>query len=212
MITGSRICRGTMGTASNASCSLGTPASTSFRPVTASAAEKPIWKHMDTSLIHGANNKPNIHGGTVKYFSSEEQGTKGEDCGHLDDGEQQLVGFHDALCLLLLDSPISSAVIVFPFHDGHQRGRNQEHHSPKEQEVCSRNTEKHQLQFCCKTSQNCYLFTCSSLRECGYLTGWQCPCPWALFWGICCRSLQTPEPEKAHSLGSSRRSGPQSCM
>lgn len=42
MITGSRICRGTMGTASNASCSLGTPASTSFRPVTASAAEKPI--------------------------------------------------------------------------------------------------------------------------------------------------------------------------
>lgn len=77
----------------------------------------------------------------MKYFSSEEQGTKGEDCGHLDDGEQQLVGFHDALCLLLLDSPFSSAVVIFPFHDGHQRCGNQEHHSPKEQEVCSRSTE-----------------------------------------------------------------------
>lgn len=40
---GRRICRGTIGTASNTSCSLGTPASTSFRPVTASAAEKPTW-------------------------------------------------------------------------------------------------------------------------------------------------------------------------
>lgn len=76
----------------------------------------------------------------VKYFSSEKQGTKGEDCGHLDDGEQQLVGFHYALCLLG-DSPLSSAVLIFPFNDGYQRRGNQERHSPEEQEVCSRRTE-----------------------------------------------------------------------
>ncbi len=71
----------------------------------------------------------------VKYFSSEKQDAKGEDCGHLDDGEQQLVGFHDAL-RLLLDSPPSFAVLLF--NDGHQRRGHQEHHSPKKQEVCSR--------------------------------------------------------------------------
>lgn len=67
----------------------------------------------------------------VKYFSSEKQDTKGEDCGHLDDGKQQLIGFHDAL-RLLMDSPLSFAVLIFAFYDGYQRRGNQEHHSPKE--------------------------------------------------------------------------------
>ena len=43
MKKGSSTCSGLMGTAMSARRSLGTPASTSFRPVTASAAEKPIW-------------------------------------------------------------------------------------------------------------------------------------------------------------------------
>ena len=42
MKKGSSTCSGLMGTAISASRSLGTPASTNFRPVTASAAEKPI--------------------------------------------------------------------------------------------------------------------------------------------------------------------------
>lgn len=42
IIRGNIICKGTIGTASKAKCSLGTPSSTNFSPVTASAAEKPI--------------------------------------------------------------------------------------------------------------------------------------------------------------------------
>lgn len=62
--------------------------------------------------------KPNLFEGVVGYFSSEKQGTKSEDCGHLDDGQQQLVGFHNAL-RLLLDSPPSSAGQIFPFKDSY---------------------------------------------------------------------------------------------
>lgn len=76
----------------------------------------------------------------AKYFSSEKQETKGEDCGHLDDGEQQPVGCHNTL-RLLLNSPLSSNMLIFPFNDGHQRRGNQEHHSPEEQEVFGRRTE-----------------------------------------------------------------------
>lgn len=42
IIRGNIICKGTIGTANKAKCSLGTPSSTNFSPVTASAAEKPI--------------------------------------------------------------------------------------------------------------------------------------------------------------------------
>ena len=41
---GNRICSGTIGKASIANFSFGTPNSTSFNPVTASAAAKPIYK------------------------------------------------------------------------------------------------------------------------------------------------------------------------
>lgn len=77
-----------------------------------------------------------------KYFSSEKQGTKGEDCGHLDDREQQLVGFHDAFSFLQ-DSLLPFPMFIFPFKDGNQSGGNHEHHSPKEQEICSSRTEKY---------------------------------------------------------------------
>lgn len=76
----------------------------------------------------------------LAYLGCEEESTEGEDCGHLDDGEQQLVGFHDAL-RLLVDPPPPAAVLVFPFNDGHQRRGDQEHHPPKEEEVCSRRTQ-----------------------------------------------------------------------
>lgn len=42
IIRGNIICKGTIGTANKAKCSFGTPSSTNFSPVTASAAEKPI--------------------------------------------------------------------------------------------------------------------------------------------------------------------------
>lgn len=74
----------------------------------------------------------------VTYFSREKQGAKGEDCGHLDDREQQTIGFCDTLCLLL-DSPPTSTMLILPFKDGYQRCGNQEHHSPKKQEVCRKN-------------------------------------------------------------------------
>lgn len=53
-----------------------------------------------------------------EYFSSEEQGTKGEDCGHLDDRAQQLVGFQYTLCLIL-DPPLSFAMLIFPFKNSY---------------------------------------------------------------------------------------------
>lgn len=59
----------------------------------------------------------------VMYFSCEEQGTKSEDCWHLDDGEQELVGFRDTLSLDRDVAP-ASAVIVLPFKDGHQGSGN----------------------------------------------------------------------------------------
>ena len=42
MISGRKICIGTSGTANMANVSLATPASMSFKPVTASVAAKPI--------------------------------------------------------------------------------------------------------------------------------------------------------------------------
>lgn len=86
----------------------------------------------------------------VSYFRSKEQDTESEDCGHLDDREQQTVGFHDTL-RLLLDSPLPFAVLILPFKDGYQRRGNQEHQSPKKQEVCSRRKERignEQVSFC----------------------------------------------------------------
>ena len=66
----------------------------------------------------------------VKYFCCEKQGTIGEDCGHPDDREQQLVGFHDAM-RLLVDLLLTFAMLIFPFQDGNQCRGNHEHHSPK---------------------------------------------------------------------------------
>lgn len=80
--------------------------------------------------------KLSVHQAALMYFGSEKQDAEGEDSGHLDDGEEQLVGFHDALRLFWSPAP-PSLVSVFPFHDGHQRRGDQEHHSPEEQEVCS---------------------------------------------------------------------------
>lgn len=48
---GSNICRGTNGTAKRANCSLGTPASISFRPVTESVAANPICEENVQVLI-----------------------------------------------------------------------------------------------------------------------------------------------------------------
>ncbi len=77
----------------------------------------------------------------IKYFSSEKQDTEGEDCWHLNDGEQLLVGFHNTVGLLM-DSPLSSTLLVFLFDDGYQGCGHQKHHSPKEQEVCSKRTKQ----------------------------------------------------------------------
>lgn len=52
------------------------------------------------------------------YFSCEKQNTEGEDCRQLDDGKQQLIGFHHTLCLLM-GSTVSSALPTLLFHDGH---------------------------------------------------------------------------------------------
>ena len=53
MIQGSTICRGIMGIASMASLSLGTPASTSFKPETASAAAKPTLQDSNRAIAVG---------------------------------------------------------------------------------------------------------------------------------------------------------------
>lgn len=71
---------------------------------------------------------------TASHLGSEKQGTESEDCGHIDDGEKQFVGFHDALCLLW-DSPLSFARLVFTFQNGHQRCGYHEQHTPKKQEI-----------------------------------------------------------------------------
>jgi len=90
--------------------------------------------------------KSNISLVTAKYFCREKQGTKCEDCGHLDDREQQLVGFRDALCLFG-SSPLPFSVFVFPFKDGYHSGGDQEHYSPKEQEICSRGATARQTSY-----------------------------------------------------------------
>ena len=51
IIRGNIICKGTIGTANKAKCSLGTPSSTNFSPVTASAAEKPICNIKTKSIL-----------------------------------------------------------------------------------------------------------------------------------------------------------------
>ena len=53
MIHGRTICRGIMGMASMASLSLGTPASTSFNPDTASAAAKPTLQVRSMAMVVG---------------------------------------------------------------------------------------------------------------------------------------------------------------
>ena len=53
IIQGRMICRGIIGMASMASLSLGTPASTSFKPETASAAAKPTLQVSNRAIAVG---------------------------------------------------------------------------------------------------------------------------------------------------------------
>jgi len=77
---------------------------------------------------------------TRRYLGREQQSAEREDRGQLDDGEQELVGFQDAL-RLHRDSPLPLAVLALPLQDGHQRCGDEEDHAPVKQEICTTRTD-----------------------------------------------------------------------